>query len=538
MNTTHQSSASPPPTMRCQSGHSSMRSLKQPTTTPKSPGIFERARHRRRRVWLTVLLRFLPWLGIGALLVATACTVMMIYIPKWSNGEAVDSWGIRPSVYVSVASTVADHLIVYAFAKGLILSWLRKKLNQRGPLLDLHHLWDHDVSAKAIFFSGRFFTAVAAFLVFITPMNAPLLQRSLTTSSTSRTSSISGAIPLASQVPNNLGRTLIPEGSIKWPSSNVDVVWDSLSNGAAVKVTNDDCEEECHGMVAGAGLHPNCTETALDVSEDSYTSADMFQVSVNVVQSSSGTSLVNLTASYKGDSGCSAGLIQHTCMMELATVNYSVIFQNHALLLDPNSTIEDDKLIGPFITPPGGSPIGDILHSLVVPIALWFSPTTTTGENGTGSLSSLAFRYMTQINFNDTSDSGCSASFRDPMPDMLNMTRTMMFLTSYEAAFDSTPPTMQDVEWKIEENFNAFETHHWWLFFAIVVTGLGIIAAAFPYYHYWRRGHKVSLSPEEIAITFNAAIENSDEATDGEYNDAKEPGAVQIREAKVVDHDD
>jgi hypothetical protein len=56
--------------------------------------------------WHTGFFRRFPWLGIGALFVALVATLVPVIILVRSNGQAVDSWKVQPSVILSIASAV------------------------------------------------------------------------------------------------------------------------------------------------------------------------------------------------------------------------------------------------------------------------------------------------------------------------------------------------------------------------------------------------------------------------------------------------
>ncbi|KAH7078081.1 hypothetical protein BKA63DRAFT_279261 [Paraphoma chrysanthemicola] len=74
-----------------------------------------------------------PWLGILSILGILASTVASLVILVRSHRQPLEGWGfgIAPSVYLSIASVVANGLTAYALANGLEITFWRYALQGR-----------------------------------------------------------------------------------------------------------------------------------------------------------------------------------------------------------------------------------------------------------------------------------------------------------------------------------------------------------------------------------------------------------------------
>lgn len=73
--------------------------------------------------WRTGVLRRFPWTGIGSLVVALVAMLAAVVVLIRSDGQALDSWRVQPSVILSIASALFRTALVYALAQGAIVFW-------------------------------------------------------------------------------------------------------------------------------------------------------------------------------------------------------------------------------------------------------------------------------------------------------------------------------------------------------------------------------------------------------------------------------
>lgn len=83
--------------------------------------------------WSPGFWRQFPWLAILALLGVLGSTVASVAILTLSHKKALDEWGygIVPSVYLAIASVLANALTAYAITCGLELTFWRNALQGR-----------------------------------------------------------------------------------------------------------------------------------------------------------------------------------------------------------------------------------------------------------------------------------------------------------------------------------------------------------------------------------------------------------------------
>src|SRR5437764_8509578 len=122
------------------------------------------------------LVRF-PRLGIGALVGSILGIVASVAILIASDKKPILDWTFQPTVYLSIASTLTNITLYFAFTKGVTISWWRRAMKDGTHLADLHRYWDYGSSLWAASTSGRRFNlvALACVLVAIAPINGPFL---------------------------------------------------------------------------------------------------------------------------------------------------------------------------------------------------------------------------------------------------------------------------------------------------------------------------------------------------------------------------
>ena len=90
--------------------------------------------------WLPGILKHVPWLGFFALGISISMMAVTIAILATSNKSPVTNWSIQPTVYLAVATAVANFTLQLAFAHGVTISWWYKAL-RGGTIADLHRYW-------------------------------------------------------------------------------------------------------------------------------------------------------------------------------------------------------------------------------------------------------------------------------------------------------------------------------------------------------------------------------------------------------------
>jgi hypothetical protein len=141
--------------------------------------------HPRSRIPLKSHCHSCPWkfpvLGIGALLLVSACLVGCIIILVMSNGQSVSAWKLQPNVMLAIFSAVSNSALAFALTEGITLSWWNRA--RRGSTLkDLHQRWKQGTSVWACLADLKLFNLVAfaSVVTALVVVDGPLWQRAST----------------------------------------------------------------------------------------------------------------------------------------------------------------------------------------------------------------------------------------------------------------------------------------------------------------------------------------------------------------------
>jgi hypothetical protein len=138
--------------------------------------------HSQEKAWQTGFLRNVPWLGLGALLLVLCSIIASTAILVISNGDAVSTWRIAPSVILALLTSLSTACFGLALASGINVTWWRRML-QGGNLDDIHYYWEQGSSLWAAATAGRRSSLLSISKLFIAVAaiaEGPLLQRATT----------------------------------------------------------------------------------------------------------------------------------------------------------------------------------------------------------------------------------------------------------------------------------------------------------------------------------------------------------------------
>ena len=91
------------------------------------------------RSWNTTLLRAGPISGVFSMFLALASIFACLGVLEGSNGAAVESWSVQPSLYLAIFTALANLAMRYACIQGIVIAWWARAL--RGSTLSQLH-WD------------------------------------------------------------------------------------------------------------------------------------------------------------------------------------------------------------------------------------------------------------------------------------------------------------------------------------------------------------------------------------------------------------
>ena len=154
------------------------------------------------KLWQTGFLRNVPWVGVGSLLLVLSSTSASAILLVVSDGDAVSSWRVAPSVVLAILSAISTACLGFSLASGLNVSWWRNML-EGAPLDETHRYWDHGSSVWAAMTAGRRFSflSIAKLLVTLAAIaEGPFIQQASTiaTRKVSKTVSLQAALAVGS----------------------------------------------------------------------------------------------------------------------------------------------------------------------------------------------------------------------------------------------------------------------------------------------------------------------------------------------------
>ena len=77
---------------------------------------------REEATWDPKILQIRPIAGITAICIVLGCIVASLAVLIVSDGQAVDSWPIQPTVYLAIVAAIANSALALARQEGVTVS--------------------------------------------------------------------------------------------------------------------------------------------------------------------------------------------------------------------------------------------------------------------------------------------------------------------------------------------------------------------------------------------------------------------------------
>lgn len=461
----------------------------------------------------------LPVLGTAALLLAAVGVIFSAIVLAVSDGKTLQHWSndwtFSPTVYLSIASTITNITLQYALYEGLDVTWWKSALGAQTTIADLHRTWSYGNSFIEALTSFRHlnYMAIVCIIVTVSPINGPLLQRAsrVVTRSASVTQNLD--LSIAHQLPLNysgyvIGRAHYP-GLLTQDFSKV--VLDYYRQRPISMKTK--CRNTCRGKVLAAGWALYCqsyktpynmtiSEANLNVNQEIFQSGYAWEADEPTT--------FNIGTQIKEQTGCLGDLLVTNCTLNPATVEYQVELTSSSISLAPGTTIWNDTIIGKIpvlsteidIEGSGPTTYGGFYLALMNRFGS-FLLSSYGGPPGYQQQSSgeMATAYVTS----DTSQPNCDITFSNPMDDILEGTRELMF----RAAVDAGSRNSSDRQTVLVTDTgpqNYYDSQYVFLGLATMLSAVGIICVTVTFNGFWKLGRHVTLSPIETAKAFNAPL--------------------------------
>ncbi|KAF2212782.1 hypothetical protein CERZMDRAFT_106043 [Cercospora zeae-maydis SCOH1-5] len=512
--------------------------------------------------WQPGFTRRIPWAGILCLFGVLCAGIVEIAILVTSNGKAIYSWKYPPSLYLSMAYTIGNILLVAGFSQGLTIYWWRQALKEGTRLGDLHRIWDHGSSPVSALFAGRHFNYIsfAALFLAVTPINGPLLQRASSITTEKRyyySDDVTARLPAATSLQDPTGWTSGRAYTVTTLDAKFTPVVYDWNVGADITANNTGCADDgvCNGLLEAAGLAITCNASTADFDMTSFLpngsmnnaaldGIDLFQISLSFDASSS-PSNVTLDVQWKPGDECEKGTLEvRNCTIGAATVRYPVTVDGNksTIALADGSKYTDDKILSLTNLYPENmygipSPFGGFAYAL----SSMFNADTHISFSGAAGYTmssdgSLPAQFMDMSAVTDYTQGICNTKFSDPTPYIFRQARDLMFRTALSQGNASTIQPLHNLT-EIR-TITVFHSHYEYLAGAIALTFLAMALVSATFNGFWLLGRNVTMSPIETAKAFNAPLLAHEHPNAEVAELVKGAGTKPVRYGEVVTHAD
>jgi len=424
------------------------------------------------KLWRTGYLRNVPWLGVGSLLLVLSSTTASAILLVISDGDAVSSWRVAPSVVLAILSAISTACLSISLASGLNVSWWRRML-AGAPLDETHLYWTHGNSIWAAMTAGRRFSflSIAKLLVTLAAIaEGPFIQQASTISNREVSKPVSLQAALAVDLPR--GYTADVTGEFRTPTTPsipFSGVFNNYTNHVSITNGFDGCPGVCTVNASGVGFKVSCAPDTnstwnLDdysggITKQQFTASTTWRAEspdgVGGIAANGSYEYLTLSAGWAINTVTPLLFVNRTCSLSLAMVSYPLqIVNNTVSLALPNGTNPEVIYDLPIAsTAPGigltGSTtlggfslIGNINEFGETPTDGPFYVNVSMVSNGALALYSLyglnAFAWSHAINPNWDVNQYSGYVWRDPIPDVLAAYHEIMFRLGLSAATNAT----------------------------------------------------------------------------------------------------
>ncbi|KAF2817536.1 uncharacterized protein BDZ99DRAFT_470525 [Mytilinidion resinicola] len=553
-------------------------------TRPPSYGSQQHLRRPRRVMdaWRPGhIMRFPVW-GFGALLGVIAFTGASLGILLASDGDRVSKWqvnNIQPSVYLSGFSLIMDSLAAFALAEGLTVRFWTQAM--RGVFISvLYDIFESGWLSGALRCAIRLrfnMVAVACLLAAVSTTRGPFFQRASTVTNDLLPTSGTIDIQMASNPLIDYFESATTDQQIRGSfTPELSALVRNFSAGAPFPHESPGCGDICTATAKGIGFNVTCTtsEQSFDLTslpESCKTCTDktcrshcknlaaqdynfnFFSVGYNTSDDQS----LTLFTTFKTEPNCAGTIQTHTCSLTQGTVTYPITLTNNTISRQnshenlTNQTSSEsfnttNSLDPKFITKYWPTLFSTLFPPIAVNVSIredfgaqlytkcaaapsnaWAEPSSNASScSGTTPpfLQDLGIRYATPSLDASGNAAGdvCNATFRDPMPDLVDGLQELAFRISLAMALanstaflpgmsaaqvdDARKGWAQRVDYHGWETATVFHTNGTYVALGVIASLLGVLATLPLYNQWWELGRRVSLNPLEVGRAFGAPV--------------------------------
>lgn len=444
----------------------------------------------------------------------------------------------RPTVYLSIAYTIANIALNFALSEAVRIAWWVKALSPNSTVKDLHLIWSFGSNIQDILLAGRSFNlvALAGLAVTLVPINGPLLQRASVLHEHTKVEYKNITIPVSQYfVPGYSGWITSRATSATSVSDDFGKIVNDYTARTDVNISNSGCYGTCTGRVLGAGYTIQCADDTVRYNitppietNRSIQQSTMFYTDFRFDELEGGN--ITFKTLFATNFSSFTGLVNRTnCTLRPATIDYPIKFVNDTITLDPTGSWTTDRVTK---LQPGGS-TGALVRqrSTHGGVALYFKSAYASGAemwyDGVKGVQ-ISINGSTIYGYMDHADklgstNGLGTSFLSPTSDIMAAVRQVAFraavqmpgldVATYFNATGKVNQTAMDA-WKAANTQQIlveqvrteviYKSQYVFLIIAVVLTFFATFAVLVCFNGWWHLGRNVSMSPIEIARAFAA----------------------------------
>ncbi|KAK5695177.1 hypothetical protein LTR97_008683 [Elasticomyces elasticus] len=225
-------------------------------TFPILGQIFDR---RLEQAWNASVLSIRPLLGLLALIVSIACMLVSLAILLASDDQPVTDWTVQPTVYLAIASALANTALGFSRFYAVPLAWWYS-VSRGNSIKDLERQWEAGYSVVLALRHNVHmgFTGFATLLVALMILDGPLLQKATSVRVATKTTNVTIALKLAPELPSGFAGNVI--NSATWPSGAAIQISNDWKMRAPIVLEMSPCNGTCRVAVRAPGVtRSNCT---------------------------------------------------------------------------------------------------------------------------------------------------------------------------------------------------------------------------------------------------------------------------------------
>ncbi|KAK4231910.1 hypothetical protein QBC38DRAFT_450764 [Podospora fimiseda] len=480
----------------------------------------------------TSLLAWTPWVDVFTLIAIVLCATASAIVVSVSHDKEVDTWKIKPAVWLAIFSAMSNIAFSSALATGIAVRfWL--KASEGTTLSQLHYIWDHGrglgfLPAVKAGSEARRVTLISVIAYLLQFSGGPLLQRSINQRTEPKVMQVPMYFDIANRIPDGWFGSWTARGTVFQHRRSIALTSQWFRNDT-IPVPNTEgysCPGgSCSGLVRGAGLAYNCStsNSTFDMSSRNlnatptvfYIQAKMFQTSPSL----------NLTTSWisglEGD--CQATITTTMCNITAAVVEYPITIANSTAVLRLNdlksmniisandnttsaSFATGDKPIEPGVRPEGSGvgPMAGLMDFVTDWVqsnstARW---TTTVSRwlysgPGPGPLGDVFFKAEPWDSTTNHSLTTCGLIWDDPTDYVISSMHEYMFRVAHRVGEGLE---RQSFVAERSGNVMVFKTDKRFLGTAMGVAFTALLLVSSLSWGWWRLGRTVGLSPLETGL--------------------------------------